>query len=249
LSEPVNAGIGLKVGDAASLIAAGPVKLPPNTYLNVPPAVAGASAGPGSDGPANDRGSGAGEAAKPALAPGSSAPGSAGETKAQVRDLIAARDTAPPMPQATKITRPVDGRFNVVVMGSSPADSFPEIAGVLSGKIVYTVYLGINRSRDWILQYCLPKSTASGTGKLDAPYPYLMFHPIFSLESDGDYLFVHGLITDSGAVEQLEVVGDAVVANKELLLSTIRHWGFRPATRGGTPTAVEMLLIIPRPER
>ena len=238
LSEPLNAGIGLKEGDAASLITAGPVKLPPNTYLSVPPAVAGASAGPGSDAPA-----------KPAAATGSSSPGGAAETRPQARDLTALRDTAPPMPQATKLTRPVDGRFNVVVMGSSPADSFPEIAGVLSGKIVYTVYLGINRSRDWILQYCLPKSVATGAGKLDAPYPYLMFHPRFSLESDGDYLFVHGMITDTGAVEQLEVVGDAVVANKELFLSAIRHWGFRPATRGGNPTAVEMLLIIPRPER
>ena len=42
--EPLNAGIGGGAGDAVNLITAGPAILPPNTYVSVPPGVAGAPA-------------------------------------------------------------------------------------------------------------------------------------------------------------------------------------------------------------
>ena len=100
---------------------------------------------------------------------------------------MAARAAAPPMPPgAIRVTKPKDGRYTFMVMGSKPEESFPEAAGMLSGKLVYTVYLGIGVRPDWILQYCLPPSAAvAAGGALAAPYPYLMFRPKLSYEWDG----------------------------------------------------------------
>jgi len=137
-------------------------------------------------------------------------------------------------------------------MGSAPEEAFPESAGMLSGRLVYTVYLRIRPRRDWILQYCLPRAAPQGdtgrgsTARLEAPYAVVMLRPEVSFESDDEHVFVRGQINDLGEFEKLEQVGDAVVANKEFLLSTLRKWEFRPASRDGKPVPVETLLIIPR---
>ena len=152
-------------------------------------------------------------------------------------------------PGAIRVTKPMDGRYTFMVMGSKPEESFPEAAGMLSGKLVYTVYLGIGARPDWILQYCLPQSAAvAAGGALAAPYPYLMFRPKLSYEWDGEYLFVKGMLSEEGKLERLEPVGEATAVDKAALLASLIRWEFRPATRGGKPTAVEVLLIVPRPQ-
>jgi hypothetical protein len=217
-AEALNAGIGGREGDAVNLITAGPAILPPNTYVSVPPGVAGAPAGSSAGAPAIE--------------------------------LMAARDTAPPMPAGTtRVTKAKDGRYTFMVMGSKPGESFPEATGLLSGKLVYTVYLGIGARPDWILQYCLPQSApVTAAGALTAPYPYLMFRPPLSYNWDDEHLFVKGMLNEEGKLEKLEPVGEATAADKAALLASLIRWEFRPATRGGKPTAVEVLLIVPRPQ-
>ena len=155
-------------------------------------------------------------------------------------------------PGVKSIVWPKDGHYTFLVMGSKPEESFPEAAGLLSGQLVYTVYLRTGARPDWILQYCLPKSSeAAGTGAagpLEAPYAYVMQRPEVSFESDDERAFVHGIIDFTGKFQQLAVVGDAVIANRQILLAALNLWQFRPATRGGRPTPVEVLLIIPRPQ-
>ena len=117
------------------------------------------------------------------------------------------------------------------------------------GKLVYTVYLGIGARPDWILQYCLPPSApVAASGALAAPYPYLMFRPKLSYDWEGEHLFVKGMLNEQGKLEKLEPVGEATAADKAALLASLIRWEFRPATRGGKPTAVEVLLIVPRPQ-
>jgi hypothetical protein len=233
LNQPVGAGIGLKEGDFANLISAGPAILPPNSYVSVPAGVAAPVSG--------------GDSPEVAGAGGS---GPAGKAAASPENLIAARRTDPPLPPgSTRVAKPKEGQFTFMVMGSKPEESFPEAAGILSGKLVYTVYLGIGLRPDWILQYCLPKSAPQSGGALAAPYPYLMFRPRLSFDWDEGYLFVHGMVGADGKFEQLALVGDYAGGDKAALLDSLLNWEFRPATRGGKPTAVEVLLIIPRPER
>ncbi len=232
-----NAGIGRAGGDPANLIAVGPAVLPPDSYVTVPPGVAGAPTG-------SAAGSSAGSG------PGAAANGNAALQGPLIEVNVEAQRDLPP--GVKPIVRPKDGKYNFMVMGSKPGESFPEAAGLLSGTLVYTVYLGIGARADWTLQYCLPKGPqAAGTGTpgpLQAPYAYFMARPQVSFESDDEHLFVHGIIDFTGKFQQLAIVGDAVVGNKQGLLASLYLWQFRPAMRDGRPTAVEVLLIIPRPQ-
>jgi hypothetical protein len=145
---------------------------------------------------------------------------------------------------------PKDGTFNVVVLGSAPASPYPETDGALSGKVVYTVYLHVGQRKNWILQYCLattgkgqPRPAGTQT-PLEAPWPYVMLRPEQALDSD--YVLVHGTISAEGAFEQLALVFPGELAQKDLLMRALNRWAFRPAKKDGEPTAVEVLLIIPR---
>ena len=157
---------------------------------------------------------------------------------------------ASPLPGTSRIALPKGGTFGVVVMGSASSEPYPESAGVLSGRTVYTVYLRVGLRKNWILQYCLPKSATplshvEGTATpLEAPWPYLMIRP--DQTSESDYVLVRGNITDKGHFNQLALVFPQELEKKDLLLRSLGQWEFRPASRDGVPTGVEVLLIIPR---
>lgn len=155
------------------------------------------------------------------------------------------------LPGVSRIDLPKDGKFNVVVLGSADATRYPESIRALSGKILYTVYLRVGLRKNWILQYCLakePQGSASRKGStppLDAPWPYIIERPDRWSASDPDYIMVHGLITAAGKFDQLALVSPNDLEKKDLLLDSLKLWDFRPASRDGEPTAVEVLLIIP----
>jgi hypothetical protein len=273
-SETENAGIGRAGGDPANLIAAGLANLPPNTYANVPPGVAGAPAGDGpagaggEGGAAGGRRGGAGDSAS-ASSGGGNSPGSGrGPANSPARGGVAganassgsraastevALEVEPALPPGTRrITRPKDGRYTFMVMGSKPGEAFPETEGLLSGTLVYTVYLGVGTRPDWVLQYCLPKASESvesgARSRVDPPFAFSMARPEVTFESGDDRVFVHGMIDFTGKFQQLALVGDAAVGNWKDLLAALSLWQFRPAMRDGRPIAVEVLLIIPRPQ-
>jgi hypothetical protein len=153
------------------------------------------------------------------------------------------------IPGLTRINLPKDGKFGVVVLGSSTSSRYPQVAGALSGKVVYTVYLRVGLRKNWILQYCLPKTVEKGKGTavaIDAPWPFLIMRPDRWSASDPDYIMVHGMLTAAGRFDQLAMVFPEELDNKDLLLNSLKLWDFRPASRDGEPTAVEVLLIIPR---
>lgn len=262
-AEAHTGGIASTEGDPADLITLGPAGLRPNSYLRMPLVTQGAGAGGygnaadgeratnGSGPGGNGSGSGTGGSgtAGSGSGSGSSAQGGTGAPAIE----FASSGGPEPSPPVARIVQPRDGHYAFFVTGSSSDDSLSEAAGLLSGKVVYTVYLRIGVARDWMLQYCLPKSAPApgvrGTAiALEAPYPVLMLRPNVSFESDSERLFIYGMIDNQGKFEQLKVVGEAVVANKELLLGSLQKWEFRPASRNGRPTAVEILLIIPRQE-
>lgn len=158
-----------------------------------------------------------------------------------------------PLPPGTiRIVRPKDGKYNVVVLGSSNLDAYPEANGLLSGKLVYTVYIRAGGRKEWILQYCLPKAVEQmvklrGSAEpIDAPYPFIVYHPNLALLNDPDYLIVHGFITAAGRFEHLSAIGDIDSTSRQVLIGVLERWEFRPASRDGEPIAVEIALIIPR---
>ncbi|HWR51104.1 MAG TPA: hypothetical protein VN428_08355, partial [Bryobacteraceae bacterium] len=157
--------------------------------------------------------------------------------------------------EATRIVHPSNGVFDVVVQSSGP-EGFPESAGVLSSKPVYSVYLRVGAKRDWILQYCLPASDApapqvfgsvvrlGATARLNAPFPITTFRPP-ARQHPGRYLMLHGFITGEGRFEGLRPLGAHDAADLAAASAALERWTFRPATQEGRPVRVEMLLAIP----
>lgn len=147
------------------------------------------------------------------------------------------------------ITRPKDGTYGVVVVGSTLADDFPETVNVWKGRLAYTVYLRVGVAKNWILQYSVPRAqevaSAGRVTRPDAPWPYDISRPSIDKDANTDAIMVHGFVNTAGRFEQLAVVFPTELAEAKFLLHTLQQWQFRPAMQNGQATMVEVLLIIP----
>ncbi|HEY3988539.1 MAG TPA: hypothetical protein VGM02_04515 [Acidobacteriaceae bacterium] len=155
-------------------------------------------------------------------------------------------------PVVTELRQPIDGQFNVVVVGSSIAEKYPETMQLWAGRLAYTVYLHVGLSKNWILQYAVTRDAASvdgGSGQPNAPWPYLMELPHLAPgDVNSDALMVHGRLNASGHFEALKVLFPADFSQAQFVLTALEKWRFRPARMNGQLIAVEVLLIIPEEE-
>jgi hypothetical protein len=159
-------------------------------------------------------------------------------------------DEAAASESAEHIELPKDGRFNVVVVGSSLSDQYPETLQVWSDRVAYTAYLHVGTPKAWILQYAqLREADASGAGTvahLDAPWPYDILRPnMLAKDLNADALMVHGVLNEAGKLVNLAIAYPAQYVHSSYVLHELQQWQFRPAAQRGKPTAVEVLLIIP----
>jgi hypothetical protein len=149
-----------------------------------------------------------------------------------------------------RIVLPKDGEFGAVIVGSSLEESFPEAAELWGGRLAYTVYLHVGLAKSWILQYSLPAAAEAAAGgnaaHLSAPWPYTMVRPNLPLsEINADALMIHGIVNAAGRFESLVVAFPPQYPQTDFVIASLRQWEFRPATQGGRPVPVEILLIIP----
>jgi len=148
------------------------------------------------------------------------------------------------------IEAPRDGKFSVVVVGSSLEDEYPETAEFWSNRVAYTAYLHVGLKKNWILQYAVTRAAetaiAGRTSRLDAPWPYEIQRPnLLSRDVNGDALMVHGVLNQAGRLESLAIAFPSGFRYGSFVLAALRQWQFRPARQNGMATAVEVLLIIP----
>lgn len=147
------------------------------------------------------------------------------------------------------INQPKDGKFGVVVVGSSVAEDYPETVNLWKGRLAYTVFLRVGVSKNWILQFSLPRSqgtdSTNSASRPDAPWPYDITRPSIDANSNTDAIMVHGFVNTLGRFEQLAVIFPTELAETKFLLHALQQWQFRPAMQNGQATAVEVLLIIP----
>jgi len=210
----------------------------------------GKSAGPGNGG--GEKGAGSGAAGKGSESgtgsgqgtghnPGSGSGSSAGAGSGEGSDNGA----------VTRIHLPRNGQFNVVVVGSTLEDQYPETADVWKGRLAYSVYLHVGLEKNWILQYSLPRAADSanaGTAHLEAPWPYYIVRPNLNPDdASSDSVMVHGFVDESGHFEKLSVVfpTDMGFAREQLVLNALQQWQFRAGTHNGQVAKLEVLLIIP----
>jgi hypothetical protein len=153
-----------------------------------------------------------------------------------------------------RIVRPINGSYDVAVVQSGA--SIPGTSGFLRGRPVYSVYLSLGDGKEWILQYCLPpdenrRATQGqvvqlGTAApLNAPFAYLILKPNIQLRDGVRYGFIHAFVNASGRFDQMTEVGDPVIEHVEAVIQSLQKWEFRPASKDGVPTLVEVLLCIP----
>lgn len=204
---------------------------------DIPPANPGQGSGQGSSGKSNNSGNSSG----PGGASGS------GTAPAQVSNLGTDQFARPTI---TQVTLPKQGHFGAVVIGNSLQDQYPELAGVWNGRMAYTVYLHVGLTRNWIMQYALPRpKDAAGAGKvvhLDAPWPYNIVRPNLVPDSiDADAIMVHGYINQAGRFEALNLIIPQAFPQAQFVLAALAKWQFRPALQDGQSTKVEVLIIIP----
>jgi hypothetical protein len=158
-------------------------------------------------------------------------------------------NTGANQPTVVHITLPKDGKFGVVVVGSSLAEDYPETVHLWSGRLAYTVYLRVGVAKNWILQYSLPRAQeVASTGSVsrpDAPWPYDMTRPSIDPDANTDAIMVHGFVNTAGRFEQLAVVFPTALTEAKFLLHALQQWQFRPSMQSGQATVVEVLLIIP----
>ncbi len=151
-------------------------------------------------------------------------------------------------PTVTRIVMPKDGKFGVVVVGSSMAEEYPETVGLWGSRMAYTVYLHVGLGKSWILQYSLPQAADNGTAaRIDAPWPYDMERPgLAPGDLNGDAIIVHGFVNTAGRFEKLAIVFPVeFCAGASSCLARLSSGEFRAAMQNGLLTAVEVLLIIP----
>jgi hypothetical protein len=154
---------------------------------------------------------------------------------------------------AKRIVFPRDGHYPVVLIGESVQEAYPEVAGIWSGRLVYTVYLPIDAGKRWILQYSLSKANqAAGIvsgGRPEAPWPLDILVPTLDAQGAGlGTVIVLGSITTEGHIGGLTVAFPPQFPHAEKLLDPLKKWIFRPALQKGRPVELEFLLIIPGTE-
>jgi len=204
----------------------------------------GASAGQTSGNQAGKTGAASGAAGQ------SAASGAAGQGGANGLSGVGASVTSGAnQPTVVHITLPRDGKFGVVVVGSSVAEDYPETVHLWSGRLAYTVYLHVGVAKNWILQYSVPRSqeaaSVGSANRPDAPWPYDITRPSIDADANADAIMVHGFVNAAGRFEQLAVVFPSELAEAKFLLHALQQWQFRPAMQNGQATTIEVLLIIP----
>ena len=195
------------------------------------------------------------DATKPGNGVASGAGNGAGDTGRGGADAPDLSDAESMRADGTRLTAehialPHDGRFNVVAVGNSLSEDYPETAEFWGTRVAYTAYLHVGLKKNWILQYSVTRSAdlaaAGNVTRLEAPWPYEIKRPnLLSRDLGADALMVHGVLNQTGRLESLAIVFPGGFRYSSYVLYALRQWQFRPARQNGQATPVEVLLIIP----
>jgi hypothetical protein len=244
-------------GQGVNLISLPERPIPVPSEIAVPPGNQVSTLGPGFGlgSRTGSAGTGRGAAAGGAVesGPGGNGEGAGGLARGSSPREVPPPTDAPPL----RIERSQSGNYEVVVVQSRSA--VPGTADFLSGRPVYTVYLNIGFAKEWILEFCLPHGAdaphsaqrgavvqlGASSAPLTAPYAYVLVRPSIAFKPGATYAFVHGLVNSVGRLEQLSEVGAPSLEDSSKVVAALSRWEFRPATRDGVATAVEILLCIP----
>jgi hypothetical protein len=151
---------------------------------------------------------------------------------------------------------PSGGAFDVVVVESSPGDTIPEAARLLTGRPVRTVFLPLGTGQEWVLQFCVPGagSSSGNSGRvvtlgreptLESPFIMRALLPPPKAARSAHPALFHGALDRNGRLVRLRPVTDTLHQPLDELLPYLEKWQFRPAKVDGVAAEVEVLLSVP----
>lgn len=188
--------------------------------------------------------------------PAGASPGEAAGAETRVIHTSMGDVRASIHPDGSVVLRyPEGGSFDLVVVDAALPEPVAANSSVLSGTPVYTAYLNVGLPVEWILHYCVAGGetaarrshsvvTLGAPRPLKAPYVVQAHLPAASLWQKPVHQAIHAILNATGRLEQLRAIQTGG-GSADSLLDALRRWVFRPAMRDGTPTAIEVLLVIP----
>jgi hypothetical protein len=140
-------------------------------------------------------------------------------------------------------------------MQSSARDDLLDTGGMLSGNPVYTVYLRVGDSKEWLMEYCVPARENARNNAYEvyvgdatpvtAPFPISTVVPnsVLGQTAREKNIIFHGYLTTAGDFRAMDSRDQSTAARQ--IASLLAQWKFRPALKDKVPTEVEILLVVP----
>jgi hypothetical protein len=159
---------------------------------------------------------------------------------------------------------PAPRSYDFTIVASGGSGGGLKDFGVFHNEAVYTVYIDVSdiapMSEAWVLQYADTGSssrtaqvTLGNDGSISAPQA--MLEPPYAMKKqmpeklvdppNHAMTVVTGIISREGKLENGRILQAPSEACGKQWLETLGNWNFRPASKGGAPIAVRVLIGIP----
>jgi hypothetical protein len=159
---------------------------------------------------------------------------------------------------------PTPHNYDFTIVASGGSGGGLKDFGVFHNEAVYTVYIDVSdvapTSQAWVLQYADngsgPRTTEinlGGDGRISAPQA--MLEPPYAITKhvpeklipppNNAMTVVTGIISRDGKLVNARVLQAPSEECGKQWADVLSNWNFRPASKGGTPIAVRVLIGIP----
>lgn len=120
------------------------------------------------------------------------------------------------------------------------------------GRSVYTMVVPIENfpdyGGDWILWFAEREQKPGDGPSMRAPLPLRKLEPLSALLAGGRVerrLQIAAVIRQDGRMDRISLLRRATPAVEQAVIQDLQSWEFKPATRGGMPVDVDVVIEIP----
>jgi TonB family protein len=101
---------------------------------------------------------------------------------------------------------------------------------------------------DWILWFAEREQKPGDAPSMHAPVPFRKLEPVNLMLAGNRVarrLQIAAVIKQDGRVDRISLLRRAAPAVEQAVIQDLESWEFKPATRGGTPVDVDVVIEIP----
>jgi hypothetical protein len=120
------------------------------------------------------------------------------------------------------------------------------------GRSVYTMVVPIENlpdyGGDWIVWFAEREQKPGDAPSMRAPVPFRKLEPVSAMLAGNRIerrLQIAAVIKQDGRVDRISLLRRAAPAVEQAVIQDLESWEFKPATRGGMPVDVDVVIEIP----